>query len=765
MKNQKLSFKTITEEVPGSSLLASLMALLADKKNGSVNDTARRKAWLLECTPLHVLVIAGVFVVAAFAVNLYVVSQQPFLGVVLSESAASDHLIVTNVKNPQNNMLKIGDFVAAFVSDERMVVLNRDALLRSPADAASTFSEYNRLLSEQERLYDIYTSPRLSVQLVDGSVVPLTPAADTPLSSLSLRYWLVNLFGALAFIVGVGVWSFRRGEPAIRLLALLGLGYWLSAFFGSMYLFRELVMPVAWLRIADVGNSVGSMLLACSVLSLLWYYPKQLGIPRMALWIYVGMSVVLINEVLQIIDWPLHTFNLQYMVVFFLGIGFAVVQWQQSEKNPVARAALLWFLLSILISTGVIVMLYFLPFIFGSTPLITPAVTYYLLLVFYLGVVLSVVRVQLFKLEEWCIKAWVCYGVGVFVLFVDVVLVYALNLRFLEGLSLAVLCLVWLYFPIRKWCWGRIIVPPQERLEYYLPQFIASFYSTTSVEHFDAKWRDFLVTLFTPLSVRCMQAVSDKPHLADNAFMLRVPAITQNETLLLIGRNQSTRLFSIEDTKMVDSLLAIARQVAAMRQAHEHGVSEERERIKRDLHDDVGAKLLTLIHRAPTPSDGEIARSALCSLRDTIYSLGEQRVFSIDEALADIRVETDERLESAGIDLEWIQSLDNTPGILSHLQSINLVRIMREVVSNILVHAYARRVVVRVGIGQASLEIAVTDDGMSTDTSRWVLGVGTQNITRRVNALGGNARWYRKEPGLAGVSGVTFEMIFPIKQE
>jgi len=752
----------------GARNLPTPTLLVGNATNGDASLTKQRDGvWLAACAPLRLLVVGGLFVVAAFVINLYFVSQLSSLGITLADSEGAGHPVVVEVKNPQSDGLQVGDVIVAFRSATGEVIsVSGDTLKKSPLDEAKTFEEYNDILLEQGRLYSAYIKPGVSVELADGRIVPLAVVAYTPMQNLPARYWLVNLLGAIVLLIGVSVWSFRRGEAATRLLVLSGVGYWLAAHFGSMFLFRELAMPADWLYILSAGNSFGGMLLTYSVLGLLWYYPGRLGPRNAALWIYLAMGVLLVNELVQIINWPLHTFGLQYMLVFFLGLVLAFFQWRRAKNNPVARASLLWFLLSILLSTGLIVALYFLPLILNGSPLVAPAVTYYLLLMLYIGLTLGVMRFQLFRLEAWWLKAWVCYFSGMFVLIVDVALAYVLNVEFLEGLSLVVLSIVWLYFPLRQWCWERFIVSPRKRLEHFLPSFITSFYAAVSGDNLDARWCAFLSSIYESLGVKQIKLLSEQSRLTDNGLTLQVPAITKGETIVLTGRNQSTRLFSLEDVKTTDSLLSVAQKMATLKQAHEQGVHDERERIKRDLHDDVGAKLLTLMHRAATPSDGEIAKSALCSLRDTIYSLEEKSSLSVGDALADIRTEASERLEFAGINLAWNQSGDAIPGMLGYLQSINLVRIIREVVSNVVVHAYARRVVVCVEASHTDINITVSDDGLSSDVKQWVWGVGTNSIKRRVSELDGHVSWYSNDKtGLIGGSGITFKLVFPIKKE
>ena len=53
----------------------------------------------------------------------------------------------------------------------------------------------------------------------------------------------------------------------------------------------------------------------------------------------------------------------------------------------------------------------------------------------------------------------------------------------------------------------------------------------------------------------------------------------------------------------------------AFDQAVEHGRSEERVRIAQDLHDDIGARLLTLMYKAQTPEMEDYVRHTLQDLK------------------------------------------------------------------------------------------------------------------------------------------------------
>lgn len=175
---------------------------------------------------------------------------------------------------------------------------------------------------------------------------------------------------------------------------------------------------------------------------------------------------------------------------------------------------------------------------------------------------------------------------------------------------------------------------------------------------------------------------------------------------------------------------------ARMRQLEtEQAVAEERERIYRDLHDDVGAKLLSLVYRAATPAAADLARSALQDLRDVVSRTGADS-FELEEVVADWRAECEKRLTEAGLELAWRQSGDLAGPRLSQPQALNLGRILREAVSNIIRHAEARRVTVELSHDGGRLSLAVGDDGIGCVGERRP-GRGIRNMETRAARLGG----------------------------
>ena len=79
---------------------------------------------------------------------------------------------------------------------------------------------------------------------------------------------------------------------------------------------------------------------------------------------------------------------------------------------------------------------------------------------------------------------------------------------------------------------------------------------------------------------------------------------------------------------------------------------QERKRIAADLHDDLGAKLLTIVHTSESERISTLAREALEEMRLSVRGLTGKPVKLID-ALGDWRAEVVGRLSQTGIEGEW----------------------------------------------------------------------------------------------------------------
>lgn len=195
-----------------------------------------------------------------------------------------------------------------------------------------------------------------------------------------------------------------------------------------------------------------------------------------------------------------------------------------------------------------------------------------------------------------------------------------------------------------------------------------------------------------------------------------------------------------------------AERSAREREIGEQAAAQERERIYHDLHDDLGAKLLGLIHGATTPQQADQARSALQDLRDTV-SRSRGTPGTLGDVLADIRNEARQRLAAAQIALHWDEPNDLPDPPLRSEQSLHLHRIVREALSNTIRHAHAASLRVRVACRGRELLLELTDDGRRAPGE----GSGTRGMRQRAHELAGDIRWTEGTTG-----GTKVVLVFPL---
>lgn len=183
--------------------------------------------------------------------------------------------------------------------------------------------------------------------------------------------------------------------------------------------------------------------------------------------------------------------------------------------------------------------------------------------------------------------------------------------------------------------------------------------------------------------------------------------------------------------------------------------NEERLRIYRDLHDDIGAKMLTLIHTLDNETHADLARAVMQDLRD-IVSRSARADGSLLDILAQIRDETEQRLEALDVLLHWEQDTALPDPHLDDGQALHLFRIVREAVTNSLRHAHPRSIRIRCQPLSEDLVLDITDDGPGPRPEQ--RGAGTSAMRRRAEELQGSIHW---NPGTEGGTKVLLRFPLP----
>lgn len=183
---------------------------------------------------------------------------------------------------------------------------------------------------------------------------------------------------------------------------------------------------------------------------------------------------------------------------------------------------------------------------------------------------------------------------------------------------------------------------------------------------------------------------------------------------------------------------------ARVAQAFEQGRSSERTRLAQDLHDDIGARLLTLIVRARDPALADALRETLRDLKALTRGLSVARM-RLSEAAADWQADAALRLSEADIALDWHVDA-GTDAALDPVQWHGLTRVLRELLTNAITHAHPRSLCVDGCLRDGWLTLTVDDDGSGRRPEQWATGLGLSGVRRRMRDLGGTVSWLERAP-------------------
>lgn len=142
----------------------------------------------------------------------------------------------------------------------------------------------------------------------------------------------------------------------------------------------------------------------------------------------------------------------------------------------------------------------------------------------------------------------------------------------------------------------------------------------------------------------------------------------------------------------------------------EQVTERERKRIAADLHDDLGAKLLTIVHTSESDRISTLAREALEEMRLSVRGLTGKPVQLLD-ALGDWRAEVVSRLGQANILAEWKAPAEDVIHTLPARAYVQTTRIFREAVSNIIKHSGGTHCTISCNVQDGDFLVVIQDNG------------------------------------------------------
>jgi signal transduction histidine kinase len=215
---------------------------------------------------------------------------------------------------------------------------------------------------------------------------------------------------------------------------------------------------------------------------------------------------------------------------------------------------------------------------------------------------------------------------------------------------------------------------------------------------------------------------------------------------------QRRYVYAIDEHEKLSSSLAqrLSEREAELRANHARlvelektqALAAERQRLVQDMHDGLGSALTTSLAmiehgNADNEELKRVLRDSVDDLRAVIDSL-EPLDGDLVSVLATLRFRLGKRLELAGIIVAW--EMHDVPQVpwLGPPQALQLMRIVQEVLTNILKHAQATQVRIAASYIEPCVEVCIADNGCGFDLMAVSSGRGLRHLSKRAASLHGS---------------------------
>ena len=192
---------------------------------------------------------------------------------------------------------------------------------------------------------------------------------------------------------------------------------------------------------------------------------------------------------------------------------------------------------------------------------------------------------------------------------------------------------------------------------------------------------------------------------------------------------------------------------------NELNLKAQREQISHNIHDDLGVGLARIGLLGDDGLNGT-NDSSLTSLFSKITELAKElddnrRALSwatdpeldyLSSLLARVRKETVELCVARGIRYEIDFPILQEDIPLSGAIRLEVLRISKELINNVIRHARAESVILRCWLEDQHLHLTLTDDGVGFEANEQETGIGLRSVQKRAKSIHAAIEWQRAEP-------------------
>lgn len=599
----------------------------------------------------------------------------------------------------------------------------------------------------QEQLGAALAQPRVTLTL-DG----VGPVAVAPLprgmAGLPIMFWTL---GVLALVLYLGSMVVLLARPSAKnlLYAVMTLAQGGNLVFMAVESTIDLGLPAPYPHLAGVLRMGFDLVTAAAVINAICLYPRRL--PGTG-WIALGGWTVAAGLVASAAagTLPLLWWWVQGGITLLSVMAVTLMRWSyQLEPHPVAMVLRRFGLVTIatwLLLTGALALAPTLPGAHHQATAVGELVWY----VFFASLLLLVPFLS--KSQQVMREFALLAAISAVATSLDLLFVAVFSLGQFASLTLSLFISLAVYSGARQWIVNQLLGTSLVTTERMFEQLYRIAREVEAhPDRVPALLMQLLRELFEPLEAGFVPRAGLLSRASSDGSTLLVPvpvlvggAAAAAPGVALRFAQRGRRLFTSEDARLTDRIVEQLQRAVAFDRAVEQGRHEERARLAQDLHDDIGARLLTLMYQAPTPEMEDYLRNTLKDLKTLTRGLAAAN-HRLTHAAAEWKADLGARLTAAGIALHWSFNLDHDRQ-LSVVQWSALTRVLRELTSNTIAHAGATQVDIRFALEGDRVELVVTDNGNGCAPSAWSHGLGLGGVRKRVKQLGGEVEWTEAEP-------------------
>lgn len=593
----------------------------------------------------------------------------------------------------------------------------------------------------------LMAQPVLRLTFADGGSVDVPPH-PRGFANLPATYWLLCAFALLLYLVAMVV---LMAKPNLRnlLYALLTLPQAGTLVVIAVESTLGLALPAPFARLDMDLRLAFDLTTAAGIVSAACLHPRRLphgGAIAFGAWLLAAALVVAQETGRLAFAW----WWAQGAVVLYGLVTIALMTWSyRIEPHPFA---------TVLRRFGVVTVITWVLLTFGlaasrgymgvqhTIASIGPMVWY----VFFGSVLLLVPFLSRSQqiMREFSLLA----AVSTVATSLDLLFVAVFSLGQFASLTLSLFVSLAVYSGARQWILNQLLGSSMVTTERMFEQLYRIAREVEAhPERTAALLAQLLRELFEPMEIVLVERNLSHARVAGDGSTLLVPVPSLSGppggsagAIAIRFALRGRRLFVSEDARLTDRIVEQLRRAVAFDKAVEQGRNEERLRLAQDLHDDIGARLLTLMYKAQSPEMEDYVRHTLQDLKTLTRGLAAPS-HRLSHAAAEWKADLTQRLTAAHVELRWAFAFDQDV-LLSVVQWSALTRVLRELVSNTIAHAQATQVSIDFELVGDTLELDVVDNGVGRNPRAWSHGLGLGGVRKRVKQLGGEVEWREVSP-------------------